>query len=195
MPGTGVLGGTFDPIHIGHLVVAADVRHRLDLDRVLLMVANEPWQKTGDRRVTAAEVRFELVCAALDGGPPGLEASRLEIDRGGPSYMADTLDELASAGVGGLHLIVGSDVGDDLRSWHRWERVAELATVVVVDRPGAPLVDPGPPFTTVHVDVPALEVSSSDVRARLAEGRPIDFLVPPGAVRRIEAEALYSGRR
>src|ERR1700694_3337769 len=90
----GVFGGTFDPIHVGHLVAAVNARHALDLDRVMLMVANQPWQKVGYRTVTSAEDRFAMVAAAV-GDVPGLEAGRLEIDRGGESFTADTLAELA----------------------------------------------------------------------------------------------------
>ena len=132
----GILGGTFDPIHVGHLVAAVNAHHDLGLDRVVLMVANVPWQKAGARLVTPAEDRFAMVKAAV-GEVPGLEASRLEIDRGGPSYTADTIAELRT-----LHphaellVIVGWDVSAELSTWERLEEIRDLATLVVVNRPG-----------------------------------------------------------
>src|ERR1700686_440448 len=133
----GVLGGTFDPIHVGHLVAAVNARHALGLDRVILMVANVPWQKVNGRSVTSAEDRLALVEAAV-GDVPGLEASRLEIDRGGESYTADTLAELAEAHPGAeLFLIVGADVAGALSPWDRREATQKPAILVVVNRPGA----------------------------------------------------------
>ena len=189
----GVLGGTFDPVHIGHLAVASDVRHALGLDVVLLVVAGSPWQKTGTREITPAADRLAVVEAALD-GLDGLEASAVEIDRGGPTYTADTLAELAAGG-DELFLIVGADVADVLDTWVRPEEVKARAALVVVGRPGSgvdadALRREG--WRVEVVDVPALEVSSSDLRARLAEGRPIDVLVPPAAVREIEKRGLYA---
>ncbi len=180
----GVLGGTFDPVHIAHLVAGLEVRHALGLDEVLLVVANEPWQKTGDRQVTPAEDRFAMVAAAV-ADVDGLEASRLEIDRGGPSYTADTLAELSGEDHQ-LFLIIGADV--DLDTWIRADEVRRLAELVVVSRPG----DTPPPGTTV-VEIPALDISASDLRRRMAEGRPVEFLIPAGAVRCIRDRGLYAG--
>ncbi|MDP9073241.1 MAG: nicotinate-nicotinamide nucleotide adenylyltransferase, partial [Actinomycetota bacterium] len=119
----GVLGGTFDPVHVGHLVAAVNARDTSNLDRVILMVANVPWQKAGQRVVTSAEDRFALVEAAV-GDVPGLEAGRLEIDRGGESYTADTVEELSEIHpAAGLFLIVGWDVAAELTSWERWEAI------------------------------------------------------------------------
>src|SRR3954471_10021926 len=113
----GILGGTFDPVHVGHLVAAVNVRHALSLDRVLLVVANIPWQKVGSRAVTPAEDRYAMVAAAV-GEVPGLEASRIEIDRGGHSYSADTLAEVAGAEAGAqLFLVIGADVAGELATW------------------------------------------------------------------------------
>ena len=134
----GVFGGTFDPVHVGHLVAAVNARHDLGLERVVLVVANVPWQKTGLRQVTPAEDRFAMVEAAVR-GVPGLEASRLEIDRGGASYTADTVAELHERHPRAeLYVIVGWDVSAELDSWDRFEEVRELASLVVVNRPGAP---------------------------------------------------------
>src|SRR5690242_20810671 len=128
----GVFGGTFDPVHVGHLVVAVNVRHDLHLDRVLLVVANVPWQKIDARVVTPAEDRYAVVEAAV-GDVTGVEASRIEIDHGGASYTADTLEELLRRSPGAeLFLVVGADVAPQLSTWERVERVRELSTLVVV---------------------------------------------------------------
>ena len=189
----GVLGGTFDPIHVGHLAAAADVRAALRLDRVLLMVANVPWQKAGVRAVTPAEHRYAVVEAAAE-GIDGVEASRLEIDRGGPSYTADTVAELARRHSGAaLHLVIGSDVVPDLPTWERVDEVCRGVTLVVVSRPGVDLSLPPPPWRAQAVTIPALDISSSDLRARVEAGRPIDALVPAAGVRQIRRLGLYAG--
>ncbi|HEX2193065.1 MAG TPA: nicotinate-nucleotide adenylyltransferase [Acidimicrobiales bacterium] len=196
MPGErlGVFGGTFDPVHVGHLVAAVNARHVCRLDRVLLVVANRPWQKQ-DRAVTPAEHRLALVEAAVE-GCTGLEASRLEIDRGGETYTADTLETLAAEDPGReLFLIVGGDVAAELDSWRRIDVVRDLATLVVVTRPGAPQVDPGPGWRVARVDIPLLDLSGSDLRERAARGLPLDHLVPAGAIDRIRALNLYAGGR
>lgn len=190
----GIFGGTFDPIHVGHLVAAVNARHDLMLDRVILMVANVPWQKVGARVITPAEDRFQMVSAAV--GPlEGLEAGRLEIDRGGPSYTADTLSQLAALNPGAdLFVIVGWDVSADLSSWERLDEVREMAVLVVVNRPGTPaplgLLEGG--WRLQEVSVPNLEISSTDLRARAAGGRPLDYLVPDAVVRVIQERGLYS---
>jgi nicotinate-nucleotide adenylyltransferase len=187
----GVFGGTFDPVHVAHLVAAANVRHALSLDRVLLVVANLPWQK-GSRQLTPAEDRLAVVEAAVEGSE-GLEASRLEIDRGGESYTADTLEQLlAERPDRELFLVVGADVAGELHTWRRAEVVAELATLVVVTRGGVPGPDIGPPWRVVHVGIPALEISSSELRERRAAGRPLDFLVPRPAIDCIRRRGLYA---
>jgi nicotinate-nucleotide adenylyltransferase len=193
-PRIGIFGGTFDPIHVGHLVAAVNTRQDLALDRVVMMVANVPWQKAGERKVSPAEDRFEMVRAAV-GDVHGLEASRMEIDRGGPSYTADTVSQYAALHPGAeLFVIVGWDVGADLQSWERLDEVRDMATLVVVNRPGTP-----PPaglrrqgWRLCQVTVPNLEISSTDLRARAATGRPLDYLVPGPAVRVIRERSLYS---
>ena len=197
IPRIGVLGGTFDPIHVGHLVAAVNARHALDLDKVVLMVANSPWQKTGQRTVTPAEDRYAMVAAAV-GGVEGLEAGRLEIDRGGESYTADTLAELAASEPGAaLFLIVGWDVAAELTTWDRWEELQRLATLVVVNRPGAgrPAGLDGEGWEVEEVTVPNLEISSTDLRERAANGRPLDYLVPEAAVHCFRARGLYAEGR
>lgn len=189
----GVLGGTFDPIHIGHLVAAVDARAALDLDRVLLVVANRPWQKAGTRTITPAPDRIALVEACV-AGIDGLEASSVEIDRGGDSYTVDTMHDLSDRHPGAeLFLILGADVVGDLHTWVRHEELHTLCELVVVNRPGWEVVEPrGKGWRVHHVEIPALDVSGSDIRRRIAEGRPIDFLVPPGGVHCIRERRLYA---
>jgi nicotinate-nucleotide adenylyltransferase len=189
----GFLGGTFDPVHVGHLVAAVNVRHALALDRLLLIPANVPWQKAGARSITPAADRLAMVEAAV-GGVPGLEASSIELDRGGPSYTADTVEELQATFPGAeLFCVVGADVADVLHTWERHEVIARNATLVVVNRPGSVRRADLPGWRVSEVEVPALEVSSTDLRARAADGRPLDYLVPAGAIRCIRARRLYAG--
>jgi nicotinate-nucleotide adenylyltransferase len=196
----GIFGGTFDPIHVGHLVAAVNARHTLGLDRVLFVVANEPWQKVGDRPVSPAADRLELVEAAL-GDVDGLEASRLEIDRGGPSYTIDTIEELHALDVTAeLFLIVGADVVTGLSTWERLDDVRRAVTMVVVNRPGSTPVLPGPSgplasWNAVAIEIPALEISSTDLRDRAASKRPLDYLIPEGAVRMIKERGMYAQDR
>jgi nicotinate-nucleotide adenylyltransferase len=189
-----VFGGTFDPVHVGHLVAAVNARHALALDRVLLVVANQPWQKHA-RVVTPAADRFAVVEAAVT-GVEGIEASPLEVERGGPSYTADTLDELTARDPDAeLFLVIGADLADELDTWERVEAVRELSTLVVVNRPGVRPAKPLSEWRTVSVEIPALDISSTDLRARAATGRPLDFLVPEPAVRVIRQRGLYAGAR
>jgi nicotinate-nucleotide adenylyltransferase len=191
----GVFGGTFDPIHVGHLVAAVNARHAMSLDRVVLMVANIPWQKQGQRTVSPAEDRLAMVEAAV-GGVPGLEAGRQEIDRRGVSYTADTLAELHRGDPEAkLFLIVGWDVAAELTSWDRWEELRDLATLVVVNRPGTRRPEGLEGWDVAEVTVPALEISSTDLRARAADGRPLDYLVPEAAVHCLRSRGLYAGGR
>lgn len=191
----GIFGGTFDPVHVGHLVAAQEARHELDLDRVLMVVANEPWQKAGERPLTPADDRYAVVAAAC-ASVPGLEASRLEIDRGGPSYTADTVEALRGRyPATELYLIVGSDVAGELATWRRVEELPGLVTLVVVARAGSAPVEDPPGWKVVRLEIPALEISSSDLRRRLATGRPVDFLVPESAIRCIRSRGLYAVTR
>jgi nicotinate-nucleotide adenylyltransferase len=192
----GILGGTFDPPHIGHLVTAVNVRYELALDEVLLVVANEPWQKIGDRPVTSVQHRLAMVHAAAEGFD-GVEVDDREVRRGGPSYTADTLEELAGPDRE-LFVILGSDAAAGLHTWHRVEVVEKLATVAVVHRPGRTVPAGGSGTSGVrieHVDVPALDVSSTDIRRRVADGRPIDVLVPPAVAAYVQGHRLYGVSR
>ena len=190
----GVLGGTFDPVHVGHLVTAVNVRHAVALGRVLLGVANDPWQKAGTVR-TPAQDRLAMVAAAV-ARVDGLEACDLELRRGGPSYTADTLADLAAQHPDAeLHLILGSDAAAGLSTWERVEEVAALARLVVVERPGAEAARPPAGWQHVVVEVPRLDVSSTDLRARVSDGRPLDWLVTDEVVQVIRERHLYASRR
>ena len=136
VPRIGVFGGTFDPIHTAHLELAEVVRVALRLDQMLLVVANRPWQKEGERPLTPAEDRFAMVEAAVAGWP-GLVASRIEIDRGGPTYTIDTVRQLlADHPATEVVLVVGSDVVAGLPTWHDEAALSDLVTLAVVGRPG-----------------------------------------------------------
>jgi nicotinate-nucleotide adenylyltransferase len=186
----GVFGGTFDPPHVGHLVTAVNVRHALALDTVLLVVANRPWQKEGSRPITPAADRLAMVEAAV-AGVAGVQASALEIERGGVSYTADTLQTLAED-----HpetewfTIIGDDAAAALTTWERVDDVVRLSRLVVVDRPGVHVALPDG-FDWIRVEVPRLEVSSTDLRSRVADGRPLEFLVVPGVLDVIRDRGLY----
>lgn len=190
----GIFGGTFDPPHIGHLAAAVNARHCLDLDVVLLVVANVPWQKVGDRAISPAEIRLELVRLAV-GDVDGLEVDDREIRRGGESYMADTVAELrAEDPERELFVIVGSDAAAGLTTWERVDEVRRGAVIVVVDRPGGSW-GPPPGWITEQVELPRLEISSTDLRARVVDGRPLEFLVSPAVISGIEALGLYRDGR
>lgn len=186
----GLFGGTFDPPHVGHLVTAVNVRHALHLDMVILMVAGDPWQKSGSRDVTSAEDRFAMVEAAVS-DVEGLVAGRDEVDRGGPSYTADTLLGLADKHAGAqLFTIVGDDAAAGLATWTRVEQVVQLSQLVVVDRPGVAVELPQQ-FNWLRVESPRLEVSSTDLRSRFSDARPLDYLVSEPVLHVIEQRGLY----
>jgi nicotinate-nucleotide adenylyltransferase len=190
----GLFGGTFDPPHVGHLVTAVNVRHALDLDHVILMVANVPWQKEGSREITPACDRLAMVEAAVR-DVPGLVPGRHEIDHGGPSYTADTLSILAAAEPDAqFFTIIGDDAAAGLRTWTRWKEVVDRSQLVVVDRPGEHVELDGD-IDWIRVEVPRLEVSSTDLRARFTDGRPLDYLVTPPVLEVIRARGLYGAAR
>lgn len=190
----GVFGGTFDPPHVGHLVAAVNARHEARLDRVLLVVANEPWQKVGVRDLSPAADRLAMVEAAV-AGVEGLEASDVEIARGGRSYTADTLEQLHAADPDrDLFLLLGSDAVAGLPSWEHIDRLKELADIVVIDRPGTEGARPPEGYRYEVVEVPLLEVSSTDVRARVVDGRPLDYLLTPPVIDCIRSRDLYRER-
>ncbi|MGH8989284.1 MAG: nicotinate (nicotinamide) nucleotide adenylyltransferase [Acidimicrobiales bacterium] len=193
----GLLGGTFDPPHRGHVEAASSCVRALELDRLLLVVANEPWQKVPLRHVTPVEDRLAMV-EAMRVLVPGAEVSRIEIERGGPSYTADTVDELlADAARRGttldLYLIVGSDLLAGLGTWKRVEELRASVTLAVVARPhsSAPVAAG---WRTVFVAAEAVDVSSSEVRDRLERGLPVEGLVPSEVIRSIRSRGLYAVR-
>ena len=189
----GLFGGTFDPPHVGHLVTAVNVRHALALDLVLLMVANDPWQKTGARHITPAADRLAMVQAAV-AGIEGLEAGPEEMQRGGPSYTADTLATLRVKYAGArFFTIVGDDAAAHIDTWERVNEVVAMSSLVVIDRPGSP-VTLSQDYEWRHVEVPRLEVSSTDLRCRVTDGRPLDYLVPEPVIDIIRDRGLYGLR-
>ncbi len=191
----GIFGGTFDPVHTAHLEVAEAVRHELELDRMLLMVANQPWQKGDGRLLTPAEDRYAMVVAAARGWP-GLEPSRMEIDRGGPTYSIDTVRQLREEAPGAdLFLVVGSDVVPGLTTWRDEPDLRRLVTLAVVGRPGAPAEPPPPGWKAVTVPVAPFDVSSTELRERLESGLTVEDLVPEAVIRCIQERGLYAGRR
>ena len=191
----GLFGGTFDPPHVGHLVTAINVRHALSLDLVILMVSHDPWQKSGVRDVSPSEDRFALVEAAVR-NVEGLVAGRDEIDRGGPSFTADTLQGLARKFPDAdLFTIVGDDAAAGLPNWERVDHVVAQSQLVVVDRPGVS-IDLPKQFEWLRVESPRLEVSSTDLRSRFADGRPTDYLVTAPVLNEIQIRGMYgSGER
>jgi nicotinate-nucleotide adenylyltransferase len=193
-PRIGVFGGTFDPIHRGHIEVAEAVREALGLDHMLVVVANQPWQKQ-DRPVSPAEDRYAMVAAAL-ADRPGLEPSRVELDRGGPSYTIDTVRDLRSRVPGAeVVVVVGGDVVAGLDTWHEHEELRALVTLAVVDRPGVPVVDPPPGWRFVHVSVVPVDVSSTELRGRLEAGEPVGDAVPGAVIRFLSERGLYATGR
>lgn len=199
----GLLGGTFDPVHIAHLVAASAALRALDLDRVVLVVAGDPWQKR-ESVVASAVDRLAMTRAAVDeiqaeDGRGKLEVSALEVERPGPTYTIDTLRAFSAADRD-LFLIVGSDVASRLDTWHRADEVRKAATLVVVSRGDATDEAAGAvPHTAsqrggrvVGLRIPRLDVASTDLRRRVARGEPIDALVPAGVVRVIRERRLYT---
>ena len=185
----GVLGGTFDPVHVGHVVAAVDVRAALGLDRVLMVPAGDPWQKRG-QVVASPEQRLtmvELACRDLG----GVEVSRIELDAPGPSVTAETLERLQADGRE-LVLLLGADAVANMPTWRRLEETRDLAGIAVVERAGEHARPPGPGWRFEHVTIPRLDVSSSEIRRRVGLGLPIDGLIPPAVVEFIRDEGLYT---
>ncbi len=188
----GVFGGTFDPVHCGHVVVATETRSQLGLDHVLLVVAGDPWQKRG-RVVAPASDRLALAAIAVE-HLDGVEASAIEIERDAPSVTADTLEALTVPGRD-LFVVLGADAVANMGTWRRLDETRQLATVVVVERAGDVHPEPpGPGWRVERVGIPRLDISSTDLRQRLREGRPIDGQVPEAVVREIHGRGLYTDR-
>ncbi len=197
MARVGILGGTFNPPHVGHLVCAQEARSQLGLDRVILMPVHTPPHKEAVAD-PGAEARVALCRAAVE-GDPGLEVSRLEVERGGASWTVDTLRAIrASTPEDELTFIVGGDQAQGLPTWREPATVFELATLAVAEREGvgredvrARLAGLVPPGRLAFFDMPRLDVSSSDLRRRVAAGRPIRHLVPAAVAALIAAHGLY----
>jgi nicotinate-nucleotide adenylyltransferase len=191
----GLMGGTFDPIHNGHLVAADEVRFAFELDRVLFVPAGDPWQKSS-AHVTPSSQRLEMTEIAIaDNDAFGI--STVDIDRGGPTYTIDTLrDVAAQQPESELFFITGADAMLEILTWKEPELVLSLATFVAVTRPGydlARVTSLGLPEEVAVLEIPALAISSTDIRARAAAGRPIRYLVPDAVAGYIHGEALYRG--
>ena len=205
----GLLGGTFDPIHVGHLRLAIEVRERLSLDQVWLLPAPRP-RLRGAPQVDP-ETRLRLLSAAVE-GVPGLAVDGRELDAAGPTRTVDTLDRVrAEQGQRPLCLIIGADAARRLGRWYAWERLTTLAHIVIARRPGARLPRKGPvaehmaachdddpealrrrPAGVIRVcDIPGLEVSATAIRERLAAGRSVEFLVPEKVRQMLLSEGLY----
>ena len=190
----GVMGGTFDPIHIGHLVAASEVAHRFQLERVVFVPTGRPWQKS-DWNVSAPEDRY-LMTVIATAADDRFSVSRVDVDRDGPTYTVDTLRDIR-AEIGeehDYHFITGADALGEILSWREPDEVLRLAHLVGVTRPGHVLADPGlAPGRVTLLEIPALAISSSDIRARVSRGEPIRYLVTPGVEAYIAKVGLYAG--
>ncbi|MGY1708278.1 nicotinate-nucleotide adenylyltransferase [Geodermatophilus sp. SYSU D00758] len=187
----GVMGGTFDPVHHGHLVAASEVASLFGLDEVVFVPTGQPWQKS-DREVSPAEDRY-LMTVIATASNPRFSVSRVDIDRGGPTYTIDTLTDLQRQRPDDeLFFITGADALSQILSWRDSDRCFSLAHFIGVTRPGFDLGDSHLPEGTVSlVEVPALSISSSDCRDRVGRGMPVWYLVPDGVVQYIEKRGLY----
>jgi nicotinate-nucleotide adenylyltransferase len=194
------MGGTFDPIHNGHLVAASEVADLFDLDEVVFVPTGQPWQKAG-RRVTAAEDRY-LMTVIATASNPRFSVSRVDIDRGGKTYTKDTLRDLQALNPDAdLYFITGADALASILSWQNWEDLFSMARFVGVSRPGYELDGRHiaaaraelPEDALSLVEIPALSISSTDCRRRAEQSRPIWYLVPDGVVQYVSKRELYRG--
>jgi nicotinate-nucleotide adenylyltransferase len=185
------MGGTFDPIHHGHLVAASEVASVFGLDEVVFVPTGQPWQKDG-RGVSPAEDRY-LMTVVATASNPRFTVSRVDVDRPGPTYTIDTLHDLAVEYPGAeLFFITGADALAQILSWKDAEELFDLARFIGVTRPGYDLSDAGLPAGRVDVlEVPAMSISSTDCRARVRSGEPVWYLVPDGVVQYIAKHGLY----
>ncbi|MGH8775873.1 MAG: nicotinate-nucleotide adenylyltransferase [Jiangellaceae bacterium] len=189
----GVMGGTFDPIHHGHLVAASEVQSWFRLDEVVFVPTGQPWQKS-EREVSAAEDRY-LMTVIATASNPRFSVSRVDIDRSGQTYTVDTLRDLRSlrGPEWELFFITGADALEQILSWRDHDELFELAHFVGCTRPGHTLSNAGLPEGRVSlVEVPALAISSTECRQRVRDGEPIWYLVPDGIVQYITKRRLYA---
>jgi nicotinate-nucleotide adenylyltransferase len=188
----GVMGGTFDPIHNGHLVAASEVAAAFNLDEVLFVPTGEPWQKS---EVTPTSDRY-LMAEIATAANPRFKVSTVDIDRDGPTYTVDTLRDLrAQHPDADLFFITGADAVTSIAGWKDSADLWSLAKFVAVTRPGHVLDLPEAPAGAIQVlEIPALAISSTDIRSRVLSGKPIWYLVPDGIVQFIAKHGLYSKR-
>jgi nicotinate-nucleotide adenylyltransferase len=191
----GVMGGTFDPIHHGHLVAASEVQAWFDLDEVVFVPTGQPWQKQA-RQVSAAEDRY-LMTVIATASNPRFWVSRVDIDRRGPTYTIDTLRDLsAELTDADLYFITGADALSDIFTWRAADELFDLAHFVGCTRPGFPMDRPTlkgiPEERVTIVEIPALAISSTDCRKRHMRGEPVWYLVPDGVVQYISKYSLYA---
>jgi nicotinate-nucleotide adenylyltransferase len=190
------MGGTFDPIHHGHLVAASEVTSLFQLDEVVFVPTGQPWQKPAEE-VTVAEDRY-LMTVIATASNPRFHVSRIDIDRGGPTYTIDTLRELhrERGPETDLFFITGADALGNILTWRDADELLKLAHFIGCTRPGHRLTDPGLPDGQVSlVEIPALAISSTDCRERVRRGEPIWYLVPDGIVQYINKRGLYRERQ
>jgi nicotinate-nucleotide adenylyltransferase len=196
----GIMGGSFDPIHLGHLVAASEVAHRFDLDEVIFSPTGEAYHKPADDRAPA-EARY-LMTVVATAADPRFRVTRVDIDRSGPTYTVDTLRDLraeAERERSGRQIewffITGADALAEILQWRDAAEIFEHTHLIGVTRPGHELADPGLPHAQVSLlEVPALSISSTDVRARVRSGAPIRYLVPSGVAHLIAKHRLYGAR-
>ncbi|BBX62457.1 putative nicotinate-nucleotide adenylyltransferase [Mycobacterium saskatchewanense] len=193
----GVMGGTFDPIHYGHLVAGSEVADLFRLDEVVFVPSGQPWQK--NRRVSAAEDRY-LMTVIATASNPRFSVSRVDIDRAGPTYTRDTLRDLHALNPDSqLYFITGADALASILTWQGWEELFELAHFVGVSRPGYELrrehitgvLGELPDDVLTLVEIPALAISSTDCRVRAERDRPLWYLMPDGVVQYVSKRGLY----
>ena len=186
-----LIGGTFDPPHIGHLVLAECARAQFAAERTVFLPAGDPWRKTGtgERTVSAAAHRLVMTRLAIEDSP-AFAIDEREVERAGPSYTAETLEALHSEGETDLVLVLGADALEDMPHWKRPERIRELARIAVAPRAGGATVGISK-AQAVLVDMPFIGISSSGIRDRVAAGKPIRYLVPAAVEAYIREHALY----
>ncbi len=199
----GVLGGTFDPIHTGHLVIAEEARLKLKLNKVIFIPAGQPWLKT-EREITPAVHRVEMVRRAID-GKTNYELSTVEVDRPGPSFAVDTVSILQQqlGEKARIFFLIGWDSLVELPQWHKAARLVRLCNLVAVTRPGLSRPDlksleptiPGITKNVIWLDIPPIDISSSDIRDRVARGLSIHSLVPDNVETYIKGNKLYRKRK
>jgi len=190
----GVFGGTFDPIHVGHMLIAEEARVRLRLERVLFIPAGQPWLKA-DRRVSDVKHRMAMVAAAIEDNQH-FKLCDMEAVREGPSYTVDTLVELRRllGSSAELYLVLGGDALEEMHRWREPERIYELSRVVAVPRSGFQVSDHNTqitPRSPVYIDAPLIDISGADIRARVAEGLSIKCMVPAAVEDYIVGNGLY----